>query len=116
MADMVITAGVDACEDFGKMVRSRKPPPKHPDVFEKDIRAKQFTNGRVDADVVAGLYRKVWNESLALAESFNFNGQDWGDDDMQEFLAVAPYFPRLEKVFLRNNPRISAAAMAQARL
>ena len=71
-------------------------PPRHPDDFEQDIKEKHFTNGRVDADLVAELYRKVWDDALSLVNELVFTDPNWTDDDLEQLLAVAPHLPALQ--------------------
>jgi len=73
------------------------PVPKKPDVFNEEIKTKQFTNG-ADADTVIDLYKRIW--PTIVSKSTPLQTYNWEDAQAEEFLAVLPELTGLQIVYL----------------
>ena len=109
----------DAVTDFYAQVDrvcdvSRRPP-LTPAAFEAELEKRQFTNGKSDHRLVAGLYAQFVQEALGAATRLIYWELGWGDEQAEELAAVLPLCECLRELNLRGNGIGDRGAAALAR-
>merc|ERR1711924_352534 len=91
-----------------------RPPPVDPETFAAKVAQMIFTNGRTDCELVAKLYAETLVRVLGKAETLEFRGCTWGDEELRQLARVLPLASALQELWLDANDFIEAGYDALA--